>query len=264
MSLADDEKWILASNLKNLEKDTLDRIKKGEVADAEKAATEGDFGAYFSLLTGKNTDLVKPHAISDEHYIAAYVYQLKRVLDRSGCHNVASILDVGCGPGMLTKELSTIYPDSRIMGIDISESGIAYACKTYPRCRFKVVSVDESMNLNEKFDLIHAREFYPFTRTGDFEFHRMYIETLGKHLNEHGALVLYLLPTSKSIAKNASALTPALEKIGMTPLRRIPMAHSRIPIWAPLPVARFISLIVRKFLGRPTPCFYLSIKINAK
>jgi len=251
MTLADDEKWILAENLKRQERKDIASVERGEDGSG------GDFGSYYALLTGKNTEWVKAHAVSEERYLLSYVRQLRRLLpDLEG--KKISLLDVGCGPGLLTQKLAAGLGDCQASGIDISESAIAYARKRFPACRFDVVSVDGKMDLGRKFDVVHAREFYPFTRTGDLDFHRQYVEVMAKHVAERGALVLTLLSTSKSLAPNVDALAPTLAALGMTPFRRETLASARLEALAPLALARAATALSARLKGFPPVRFYLS------
>lgn len=239
MALSEDEKWILAENLKRQEKEAIERVRKGGDGSG------GDFGSYYALLTGKNTEWVKAHAVSDENYLSSYAGQLERLLRGEGVGRAGiRLLDVGCGPGLLTWTLSRSLPGCRARGIDISESAIEYARRQYPDCRFDPVSVDGSMELGERFDVVHAREFYPFTRTGDLDFHRTYLEALARHVDEAGVLVLTLLSAPKSLAGSAVSLAPALEAAGMTPFRRVILSSARIPRWVPPAVARAATALL--------------------
>ena len=251
MALSDDEKWILTENLKRQEKEAIADVDNG--ADG----SQGDFGSYYALLTGKNSEWVKSHAVSDERYLSSYARQLEQVLAKETGAPIR-LLDVGCGPGLLTWTLSRKLPECRARGIDISESAIQYGRRQYPNCRFDVVSVDAAMELGEKFDVVHAREFYPFTRTGDLEFHRTYVEALARHVAPSGALVLTLLSSPKSLAANADALAPALKALGLTPFRRVTLASAKIPAWVPPAIARAATELLARRAGRGATHFYVS------
>ena len=242
MTLADDEKWILPENLKRQEKEETAKVERGE------DGSQGDFGSYHALLTGKNTEWVKAHAISDERYLSSYTFQLRKILSVEGLRfdGETSLLDVGCGPGALTGALLRDLPNCRVRGIDISRSAIEYGRKRFPNCRFDIVSVDGSMELGERFDVVHARGFYAFNRTSDINFHREYMEILARHVKESGVLVLSLLSTPKSIAATAAALGPALDRAGMTAFRRVTLASAKIPKWVPSVVARAVTSLLAK------------------
>lgn len=79
-----------------------------------------------------------------------------------------TILDIGCGGGMMVSLLGEKYPDSAIVGIDISESSIAFAENVNKaliedgRCAFRKCSVDDIPFDDENIDLAISCESYFF------------------------------------------------------------------------------------------------------
>jgi trans-aconitate methyltransferase len=67
-----------------------------------------------------------------------------------------SILDIGCGDGKITKEISLILNDSRVRGIDSSTSMIEYASKNHSNGEKLYFTEGDASKLNfrEEFDLI--------------------------------------------------------------------------------------------------------------
>ncbi|KAF2836222.1 S-adenosyl-L-methionine-dependent methyltransferase [Patellaria atrata CBS 101060] len=49
-----------------------------------------------------------------------------------------NILDIGCGDGVLTSKLLTLYPDANIIGLDSSPSMIETATQNYPKISFQI------------------------------------------------------------------------------------------------------------------------------
>ena len=81
---------------------------------------------------------------------------------------VDSILDVGCGGGMMISILAEKYPKSMIVGMDISETSVKYA-REYnrglvdsKRCRIEKASVSEIPCEDGSFDLAVSCESYFF------------------------------------------------------------------------------------------------------
>lgn len=69
------------------------------------------------------------------------------------------VLDVGCGNGFICGEFLNL--GCRVVGVDLSPSGIEMARKTYPGGRFEILPADEGLlqNLNEApFDLVISTE----------------------------------------------------------------------------------------------------------
>jgi SAM-dependent methyltransferase len=67
--------------------------------------------------------------------------------------NFSSLLDVGCGPGILIYELGQMYPDVKFHGIDISTFVLEIAKEKNPGAIFQVHDITKG-HLNKKFDLV--------------------------------------------------------------------------------------------------------------
>ena len=79
-----------------------------------------------------------------------------------------SIIDIGCGGGMMISLLAEKYPEALIAGIDISETSVEYA-REYnrglvdsKRCRIEKASVSEIPCEDGSFDLAVSCESYFF------------------------------------------------------------------------------------------------------
>lgn len=68
------------------------------------------------------------------------------------------ILDVGCGLGAVSNVLKGIWPESDVMGINISENQVAYAATTFPACQFKTMDATQLEFPADSFDLIVSVE----------------------------------------------------------------------------------------------------------
>lgn len=66
----------------------------------------------------------------------------------------ARILDVGCGPGNITKYLLSKRPDFNILGIDMAPNMIKLAQENIPNASFRVMNIDKIPDLDTKFDSI--------------------------------------------------------------------------------------------------------------
>jgi SAM-dependent methyltransferase len=89
---------------------------------------------------------------------------LKHIRDK----NYSCILDIGCGGGMAIKELSSIYPDSKVYGIDYSEDMVELSKKYNKKNIRKGLVEIQKGNVSslpfcdDFFDLITAFETYYF------------------------------------------------------------------------------------------------------
>jgi trans-aconitate methyltransferase len=64
----------------------------------------------------------------------------------------AKILEIGCGPGNITKYLLSKRPDFNIYGIDIAPNMIELAKKNNPTADFKVMDSRQISEIKTKFD----------------------------------------------------------------------------------------------------------------
>ncbi|MCM8568651.1 class I SAM-dependent methyltransferase [Gramella jeungdoensis] len=72
------------------------------------------------------------------------------------CENLNSkqteILEIGCGPGNLTKYLLSLRPDLKILGIDLASKMIDLARQNNPEAEFRTMDCRDISQLNQKFD----------------------------------------------------------------------------------------------------------------
>jgi 2-polyprenyl-3-methyl-5-hydroxy-6-metoxy-1,4-benzoquinol methylase len=68
-----------------------------------------------------------------------------------------SILDVGCGKGVLYEHLKQALPSFTYLGIDISEYAVTEAKKKFPEAGFRRMDFDKE-ELNQQFDFIIFNE----------------------------------------------------------------------------------------------------------
>ena len=78
-----------------------------------------------------------------------------------------AILEIGCGPGNITRYLLNTRPDLRMEGIDISPNMIAVAKVNNPTADFKVMDCREIDKLQRKFDGIVSGFCLPYLSASD-------------------------------------------------------------------------------------------------
>lgn len=99
----------------------------------------------------------------------------------------AKILEIGCGPGNITKYLLSQRPDYDIFGIDIAPNMIDLAKKNNPDANFAIMDVRQLDEINSKFDGIICGFCLPFLSQQDSQ---KLIADCSKLLNENGLLYL--------------------------------------------------------------------------
>lgn len=74
----------------------------------------------------------------------------------------ASIFEIACGPGNITKYLLNKHPEYRILGIDLSEKMVELAKGNNPKADFKVMDCREISEIDQKFDGIMCGFCLPY------------------------------------------------------------------------------------------------------
>lgn len=98
-----------------------------------------------------------------------------------------SILDLACGTGILTKEISEKLPDAKIVGVDITESYLDIAKKRFNGNKnISFVKQDaEKLDLNEKFDCITSSYLPKYCNP------EILVDVCIKHLKNGGKVILH-------------------------------------------------------------------------
>ena len=82
----------------------------------------------------------------------------RKLLDLLDLAGDESILDVGCGPGHLTRMLADAT-GGRVVGTDISGGMIAQACESYPDLEFRRVPA-EGLDYDGEFDVVYCNSTF--------------------------------------------------------------------------------------------------------
>ncbi len=99
----------------------------------------------------------------------------------------ADLLEIGCGPGNITKYLLSRRPEWNITGVDISPNMIELARKNNPKAHFKVMDARAIAELGSKYDGIICGFCLPYLSRKDAE---KFLADSGNLLNSDGILYL--------------------------------------------------------------------------
>ncbi|WP_199119110.1 class I SAM-dependent methyltransferase [Pedobacter sp. ASV28] len=87
------------------------------------------------------------------------------------CHTIAkpqaNLLEIGCGPGNITRYLLSKRPDFNVLGIDVAPNMVALAIKNNPTAHFEVMDCRQIGRLHKKFDGIIAGFCIPYLSNED-------------------------------------------------------------------------------------------------
>ena len=99
----------------------------------------------------------------------------------------AKLLEIGCGPGNITKYLLSKRPDFDIFGIDMAPNMIELAKKNNPSADFAVMDSREISSLNTKYDGIISGFCLPYLSDAEA---KDFIAQAYELLNENGLLYM--------------------------------------------------------------------------
>jgi len=107
------------------------------------------------------------------------------------CHSItkenARILEIGCGPGNITKYLLSKRPDFDIFGIDVAPNMIELAKKNNPSADFGLMDCRQLDQIKSKYDGIVCGFCLPYLSASDTQ---KLISDCSKLLNENGLIYL--------------------------------------------------------------------------
>ncbi|MEO6820915.1 MAG: class I SAM-dependent methyltransferase [Ginsengibacter sp.] len=99
----------------------------------------------------------------------------------------AKILEIGCGPGNITKYLLSKRPDLEILGIDIAPNMIHLAKNNNPLANFEVMDIRKIKEIQTKFDAIVCGFCLPYLSKTDSE--KLFVDA-NHLLNENGIIYI--------------------------------------------------------------------------
>ncbi|MBC8304829.1 MAG: class I SAM-dependent methyltransferase [Pelagibacterales bacterium] len=126
------------------------------------------------------------------NYASTVEFILKKIENQA---NIKSIIDIGCGEGRLTRELSLNFPDIKVDGVDYSKRAIQLATALNSNTNIHFMQEDIIQNsLVNKYDVATLMEVYEHIDPSDAT---AFLKGIHNSLNEDG--VLYLTVPHKNI-----------------------------------------------------------------
>ncbi len=105
--------------------------------------------------------------------------EIKQILIKE---KIKSMIDFGCGDGILISAIKKDFPSIKVVGIDISPRRIWGLKAKFPKNRFYVRDVCNT-NLKEKFDFVHSSQVIEHVCSD-----KKMVEEMGRLLKEKGIL----------------------------------------------------------------------------
>ena len=148
-----------------------------------KKVSEDDI--YAGLLTGDHARAATKTLLDADHAFL-YARNFCAHLHKLGIVRSGAVLDIGCGAGAVTASFFRLF-GGPVWGIDMSPAAIAYARNNFSGPNFIHGSADNLNSIDDNsLALVHAREFYPFSRTSDTDLHMRFIVAARPKLKTDG------------------------------------------------------------------------------
>ena len=107
----------------------------------------------------------------------------------------AKVLELGCGPGMITKYLLSKKPQLQILGTDLAPNMIDLAKKNIPNAVFQVMDCRDIANLDRKFNAIVAGFCIPYLTPSEV---KLFIKDCTELLESNGLFYVSFVPGDES------------------------------------------------------------------
>lgn len=208
---------------------------------------KSDFGSYYAYSRGHHPEWMRSRGIVGTWAARRFAADIRQL---SGLPKGATLCDLGCGLGVVTAAWSREL-GARATGVDISQTAVAYARHAHPGANFVEMGIEPDSVLPERYDVIHAKAFYPFTRTGDAEIHNGYLAFCARHLKPGGFLLVIMGKGTDEPGLLQSIARSELEyaEHGLTPFVQYRAAFTKLRNCLPIVAARAASQLIH--IARP-------------
>ncbi len=109
------------------------------------------------IVTGNTYDKYGSANPVVRRLMAGFEHALDELLARA---EPRSLLDVGCGEGVLVQRWAQRLPESRVVGLDLQEESIqaGWAARTAPNLSYRVMDSEDLAFATDEFELVTAIE----------------------------------------------------------------------------------------------------------
>lgn len=114
----------------------------------------------------------------------------------------AKILELGCGPGNITKYILKLKPNYSILATDTAPSMIELGKINVPRAQFQLLDVRDMLSLNSNFDAILAGFVVPYLDSNETE---QFIADSFQMLNDKGILYFSCIEKETSYSETQTS-----------------------------------------------------------
>jgi SAM-dependent methyltransferase len=110
-----------------------------------------------SVPAGNSFDKYGTHNVIFRWLVRQFTVTMMQMIEQA---NPQSILDVGCGEGVLTEEMASRFPRSRVVGVDLVDSKLRseWAQRTRSNLEFHISSAHDLPYRTTSFDMVVGME----------------------------------------------------------------------------------------------------------
>ena len=188
----------------------------------------GVYGCYNDFEKSGDVTVIESHNVTKDDYAFLYARNLQLQLNRIGIPLEGRVLDAGCGMGAITNGIKRLVGEKgEVFGIDLSDAAIRMARSGYRDCTFHVQQA-AALEIfgDDTLDLIHAREFYPFTRTKSVAIHMEILSTFHRKLTPGGSVLSVQIMEDEGLGQSLADLKGPCRELGFDRVRR----HVMVPL----------------------------------
>lgn len=149
-----------------------------------------EFDPFAKVYRQKQTQYLAATGYDSHYFATLKANKLKEWLPTYLGYEPITILDFGCGDGVMVKEVQHVYPTAKLYGVDPSSESIAVAQQNLPKATFLISGESLSMLEDAMFDVIYAAGVFHHI---PFEQHEQYIQEFYRILKPQGVMVLFEL-----------------------------------------------------------------------
>lgn len=235
--------WYRAENLTAQEE-----YERGLSVDS--ANPKSDFGSYKLALHGAKESLIEEHNCTGER-ATIFSQILKTITRKHGyVRRSGRIADMGSVLGFVAAEVHKEFRNHVVECYEISSDAVEFGKKHFPYLSFYKKAILSDSSFEKKFDIIYAKEFYPFTRTNDYSQQKSFIDNFIKNLNNGGILIITAAESAECLLNNLINLRKDFPNLSVEVEPKFPIYRMLKNLKTSQILTNIIAKLLRKKLSK--------------
>jgi ubiquinone/menaquinone biosynthesis C-methylase UbiE len=168
--------WFKVENLSKIQNERMQNYENGDVD------VKNDFDSYRKLYEGSDNSGIESH-----NELGSSAMLIADCLRDMVGFEPETVADMGGGVGFVANEISKVWTKTKVYSYDLGEYATKYGQEHFKNVTFINKAIDVNDIFEEgQFDVIFAREFYPFSRTTEWEYQKSYIDMFLNNIKTGG------------------------------------------------------------------------------